>query len=97
MSKNKAIKTLPLFKNEDHERKFWANHDLTDYIDQFEPVNLDLSALKPSTKPITIRLPESLIGSIKTIANKKDVLYQSLMKIFLSERVEKEFHFHQTK
>jgi predicted DNA binding CopG/RHH family protein len=88
--KNKRIKPMPKFNNEDEERKFWDTHDLTDYFDHFQPINLDLSSLKPSTKPITIRLPESLIGSLKTIANKKDVPYQSLMKMFLSERIEKE-------
>lgn len=93
----KKLKPIPNFKNEDQERKFWATHDSTEYVDWSKTVELDFSALKPSTKPITIRLPESLIGSLKTIANKKDVPYQSLMKIFLSERVEKEFRSHQTK
>ena len=91
MKKNKKLKFIPKFKNEDEEREFWATHDLTDYLHQLKPVKLDLSALKPSTKPITIRLPESLLDSLKTLANKKDVPYQSLMKIFLAERVKKEF------
>ena len=88
--KNKNIKPIPKFKNEDEERRFWDNHDLTDYFDMEHPIKLDLSALKPSTKPITIRLPESLLSALKTIANKRDVPYQSLMKIFLAERVNKE-------
>ena len=91
MPKVKKLKYLPKFKNENEERDFWATHDLTDYLHQFKPVKLDLSALKPSTKPITIRLPESLLASLKTLANKKDVPYQSLMKVFLDERVKKEF------
>ncbi len=93
MKKDKKIKTIPRFKNEDEERKFWATHEATDYLDQFEPVKLDLSELKPSTKPITIRLPESLLASLKTLANKRDVPYQSLMKVFLAERVKKEFKY----
>lgn len=86
--KNYKIKTMPRFKNEDEEREFWAKNDFTDYIDNFEPVKLDLSALKPSTQTISLRLPEYLLASIKQLANKNDVPYQSLMKIFLAEKVE---------
>jgi predicted DNA binding CopG/RHH family protein len=85
------IKEIPHFKNEDEERDFWATHDATDYFDTYHPVELDLSQLKPSTKPITIRLPESLITSLKILANKKDVPYQSLMKVYLAEKVKEEF------
>ena len=88
MKKNKKIKIMPSFRNEDEEREFWANHDFTDYKDNFEPVKLDLSALKPSTQTISLRLPEYLLASIKQLANKNDVPYQSLMKIFLAEKVE---------
>lgn len=91
MSKNKQPPSIPQFKSEDEERNFWATHDLTDYIDQFRPVELDLSALKPSTKSITIRLPESLLAALKTLANKRDVPYQSLMKILLAERIKEEY------
>lgn len=93
MVKNKKQNRIPKFKNEDEERKFWATHDFTDYIDQFKPVRLDLSELKPSTKPITIRLPESLLESLKNLAHKRDVPYQSLMKIFLAERVKREYRY----
>lgn len=85
---SKKAKLIPKFKNEDEEREFWATHDLTDYVDQFKPVKLDLSELKPSTRPITIRLPESLLFSLKTLANKRDVPYQSLMKILLAEKLQ---------
>ena len=79
----------PKFKAEDEERDFWATAaDTTEYFDVTKPVKLDLSNLKRSTKSITIRLPESLIYSLKRIANKKDVPYQSLMKIFLAEKVQ---------
>jgi len=81
---------MPRFKNEDEERDFWATHDLTDYLDQFEEVELDLSQLRPSTRPITIRLPEALLDTLKRLANKRDVPYQSLMKIFLAEKVNEE-------
>ena len=86
----KQFKTIPKFKNEDEEREFWANHDLSDYFDYFRPVELDLSKLKPSTESISLRLPSYLLGRIKQIANSKDVPYQSLIKIFLADRVNKE-------
>ena len=86
----KKRKSIPTFKNEDEEREFWATHDFTDYLDQFEPVELDFSKLKPTTESISIRLPAYLLRRIKEIANSRDVPYQSLMKIFLAERVEKE-------
>jgi len=91
MNKIKKIKTIPRFKNEDEEREFWATHDLADYFDHFQPVELDLSELRPSTKSVTIRLPESLLEALKSLAHKQDVPYQSLMKIFLAEKVKKEY------
>lgn len=93
MAKNKKMKQIPRFKNENEEREFWATHDLTDYIDQFEEVKMDLSQLKPSTRPITIRLPDSLLKDLKTLANKRDVPYQSLMKIFLAEKLKQEYAY----
>ncbi|HRR05589.1 MAG TPA: BrnA antitoxin family protein [Candidatus Woesebacteria bacterium] len=89
MKKNK--KTLPEFRTEEEERKFWETHDFTDYLESFQPVNLDLSELRPSTKSVTIRLPESLLSALKKLAHEKDIPYQSLMKIFLAERVKKEY------
>ncbi len=86
---NNQSKKLPKFKTEEEERKFWAKHDFTDYENQFKEVKLDLSDLQPSTRPITIRLTESLLSSIKKLARKKDVPYQSLMKIMLSDQVRK--------
>jgi len=90
MKKKKIINKIPRFKNEDEERQFWATHDLTDYFDHFKEVKLDLSQLKPTTESISLRLPGFLLMRIKELANARDVPYQSLMKIFLAERVEKE-------
>ena len=84
----KKFKLMPHFKNEDKERKFWATHDTTKYFDIGKPVELDLSELKPSTETISLRLPQYLLVRIKQIANFKDVPYQSLIKIFLAEKVE---------
>lgn len=84
----KKLKPIPKFKNEDEERNFWAIADTTEYFDTNHPIKIDLSHLKPSTETISLRLPQGLLADIKQLANKKDVPYQSLMKIFLSEKVE---------
>ena len=85
-------KRIPKFRNEDEEREFWASHDSTDYINWSEAKEIIMPNLKPSLKTISIRLPEIMIEELKLIANKRDVPYQSLMKIFLAERVEQELH-----
>lgn len=84
------LKPIPKFKNEDEEFKFWSTHDTTEYFDTTKLVNLDLSRLKLSTETISLRLPGFLLYRIKQLANKRDVPYQSLMKMFLAERVEKD-------
>jgi len=81
---------IPQFKNEDQEREFWATHSVVDYLDSFEPVEFDLSELKPSTKTISIRLSESMIDQLKRLANKRDVPYQSWLKILLGEKIREE-------
>ncbi len=90
MAKDKTLRPLPSFKSEDEEREFWATHDSTDYIDWDRAEEVIFPNLKPTTRKISLRLPESLLWRIKGLANAKDVPYQSLMKIFLAERVEKE-------
>ncbi len=88
----KKFKPIPKFKNEDEEAAFWATHDTTEYLDWSKAVlNPPFPNLKPSTKTITIRVTESLLHSLKTIAHKKDVPYQSLVKIFLDEKVREEY------
>ena len=88
----KKLNVMPKFKSEDEERDFWATHDLTDYLHYFKPVKLDLSKLKPSTESISLRLPQYLLARIKELANSKDVPYQSLIKIFLADRVKQELN-----
>ncbi len=90
MANRKKLKPIPSFKNEDQEREFWATHDTTDYFDTDKPIELDLSRLKPSTESISLRLPQYLLARIKQIANSKDVPYQSLIKIFLDEKIREE-------
>ncbi|MEA3369367.1 MAG: BrnA antitoxin family protein [Candidatus Ratteibacteria bacterium] len=86
MKKNR----IPKFRNEDEERKFWNSHDSTEYIDWSKAKDMTLSNLKPSVISISIRLPEIMVEELKLIAHKKDIPYQSLMKLYISEKVEEE-------
>lgn len=86
----KKFKKIPEFKNEDEEREFWATHDSTEYIDWSKAKRAVFPNLKPSTKTITIRVPQSLLNLLKSIANRKDVPYQSLVKVYLDEKVREE-------
>ena len=93
----KNLKKLPKFKNEADEARFWAERDATEYIDFTKARRVIFPNLKPSLKTISIRLPESLIEHLKVLANKRDIPYQSLMKIFLAEKVEEEMHAGKTR
>ncbi|MBL7123743.1 MAG: BrnA antitoxin family protein [Actinobacteria bacterium] len=84
------MKKILNFKNEDKEREFWAEADSSEYIDWKKAKKFVLPNLKPSVKTISLRIPQSMLEEIKLLANKHDVPYQSLMKIFLSERIDKE-------
>jgi predicted DNA binding CopG/RHH family protein len=87
------LKRIPKFKNEDEEADFWSKHDSTEYVDYSKAKSsITFANLKPSTKTISIRLPESLIKHLKLLANKRDIPYQSLLKMFLAEKVEEELH-----
>jgi predicted DNA binding CopG/RHH family protein len=81
------LKTVPHFKTEAEERKFWETHDSTDYVDWSKAERVRFPNLKPSTTAISIRLPTSLLEQIKIAANKRDVPYQSLIKMWLAEKV----------
>jgi predicted DNA binding CopG/RHH family protein len=84
-------KVVPRFKTEDAEREFWASHDSTDYIDWRKARRSMLPKLKPSSQTISIRLPKPMLDRLKLLANKRDVPYQSLLKIFVAERLKAEF------
>ena len=79
----------PDFENEEEERRFWENNDSSEYIDWNSAEKVSLPNLKPSTKTISLRLPESLLEQIRIEANKRDMPYQSLIKAWLSEEVER--------
>ena len=91
------MKAIPKFKSEEAERKFWAKHDSTEYVDWSKAKRAVFPNLKPSTKTISLRLPETLLEELKLLANKRDVPYQSLLKVFLSERIDSELTRHQPK
>lgn len=85
-----ARKRVPTFSSETEEQSFWERNDSTEYIDWSKGQVGIFPNLKPSTKTISLRLPESLLAAVKILANKRDVPYQSLMKIFLSDRINEE-------
>jgi predicted DNA binding CopG/RHH family protein len=80
-------KKIPKFSSEAEERAFWVREDSTDYVDWSKAGEATLPNLRPSLRTISIRLPESMIAELKRLANKRDVPYQSLLKVFLAERL----------
>ncbi len=83
-----AKKQIPEFRSEEDERNFWAEEDSTKFIDWQAAQRIRFPNLKPSLRTISIRLPVSMIEDLKVLANKRDVPYQSLLKVFLAERLE---------
>jgi len=83
-------KKIPEFRNEDEEFEFWSKADSTEYLDWSKAKRVKLPNLKPSLRTISIRLPVSMVEDLKILANQRDVPYQSLMKVFLAERVAQE-------
>jgi predicted DNA binding CopG/RHH family protein len=84
-------KPLPKFRSEKEEQRFWRTHDSADYLDWKKAKRVTLSNLSPSSRNISLRLPEAMLEELRLLAHKRDVPYQSLMKIFLAERLKKEF------
>ena len=84
------LKPIPKFENIEEEAEFWNSHDSTDYVDWSVAEKTVMPNLKTSTETISMRLPAPLLARIKGLANERDVPYQSLMKVFLSDRVEQE-------
>jgi predicted DNA binding CopG/RHH family protein len=85
-------KPLPEFKNEDEEREFWASQDSTEYVDWDRAQSTVFPKLKPTTKTISLRMPESMLNELKMLAHKRDVPYQTLIKVFLRERIDSELY-----
>jgi len=84
------LKKIPNFKSEEEKIEFWSIHDSTEYVDYSKRKKALFPNLKPTTRTISIRLPVYLIEELKMLANKRDIPYQSLLKIFLAEKVNQE-------
>ncbi len=91
MSKPKrSLKRIPVFSTEDEEREFWATHDSTEYVDWSKARFVTFPNLRPTSTAISVRLPETLLTELKLLANERDVPYQSLLKMYLADRVRSE-------
>jgi predicted DNA binding CopG/RHH family protein len=90
----RKLKPIPAFASEDEEREFWSTHDTVDYIDWEKGQWASFPNLKPSTETISLRLPAALLADLKILANRRDVPYQSLLKVFLAERMAQEHTRH---
>ncbi len=84
---SKPTKPIPRFKTEAEERAFWESHDSSAYVDWSKARQAALANLKPATQTISLRLPQHLLDAIKAAANARDVPYQSLIKVWLSEKL----------
>ncbi|MDP2976820.1 MAG: BrnA antitoxin family protein [Anaerolineales bacterium] len=89
-------KPIPDFKNEGEEHAFWAEHDSSEYVDWSKAKRAAFPNLKPSTRAISLHLPESMLDELRQLANQRDVPYQSLIKVFLRERIDMEHRKHLT-
>ena len=85
-------KKIPDFESEEQERKFWSAHDSTDFVDWSKSERIVFPNLKQSTRTISLRIPESMLAELRQIANKRDIPYQSLIKTFLRDRIDDEYH-----
>ena len=86
----KGSRKIPKFKDEEAEREFWSKADSTEYIDWSKAQKLVLPNFRPTLRTISLRLPESMIAELKLLANQRDVPYQSLLKVFLAEKIKEE-------
>jgi len=90
MRKLKKTPKIPVFENEDQERDFWSAHDSTEFVDWGQAKRAHFASLKPTTRTVSIRLPETMIERLKILANKRDVPYQSLLKMYVADRIDEE-------
>ena len=87
---SKVREAIPNFRSEAEEQEFWATHDMTDYFDYTTARRVTFPRLRPSTATISLRLPQALLDDLRVLANQRDVPYQSLLKVYLAERVAEE-------
>ncbi len=88
----KKQKPIPHFKNEAEEVNFWSTHDSTDFVDWSKAQSPSFPNLKPTSRLISIRFPVSVLERIQTLANRRDMPYQSLIKLFVNRELSKELH-----
>ena len=86
----KALKPVPHFRSDEEAGEFWMTHDTTEYVDWSKARRVSFPNLRPSTATISLRLPQGLLNDLRMLANARDVPYQSLLKVYLAERVAKE-------
>ncbi len=86
----RKLKEIPKFKSETAERKFWATHDSTEFVDWDKAEFTSFPNLKPTMKTISLRLPEFVVSELRVMAQKRDVSYQALIKMFLKDRIDQE-------
>ncbi len=94
--RKKGLMEIPRFESEEEEREFWAKHDSADYVDWAAAQKVRLPRLKPTTRTVSIRLPETMLEDLKVLANKRDVPYQSLLKMYVAERIAEELRSSKT-
>jgi len=82
------MRKVPKSRNEDQERDFWASHDSTEFVDWRRAERAKLPNLRPTTRTISIRLPEAMIERLKVLEKKRDIPYQSLLKMFVADKIE---------
>ena len=90
----RKLKRIPKFRSEAEERRFWEEHDSVDYFDWSRASVAQFPNLQPSTATISLRLPQGMLDELKVLAHKRDVPYQSLLKVFLADRLEHERRRH---
>ena len=88
----KKLKSIPKFRSHEEAGEFWMSHDTTEYLDWSKAVKLRFSKLRPSTATISLRLPQAMLEELRVLANARDVPYQSLLKVYLAERIAEERH-----
>ena len=86
----KTLKPIPTFRSDEDAGKFWMTHDSTEYVDWTKARRVTFPNLKPSTATISLRLPQGLLDDLRVLANERDVPYQSLLKVYLADRVKEE-------
>lgn len=87
---NKRLEAIPRFETEAQEREYWESHDSSPHLDWSLATRAVLPNLKPTTKTISLRLPQHLLDSLKVAANARDVPYQSLIKVWLQEKLQEQ-------